>query len=180
MSALWKTSFVLACAGLALAVAAPSSAAPDYWVGMGGSAIDTTQTPAETPAGKLYVAKVMVGNSGTPGQYGVQVYLQVKVGTTLVCGASTTITPPPTAGHAVEALEFDLVIPHHVPGKGLAAVKTSAKTAETPVQYTVEAQLSQSGTLPPGVYEEGNTGNNKNTVTARLPGGGTPSCKKLH
>src|SRR5690242_17453296 len=160
MSMLGKLAVAPACVGFILATVAPSSAAPDYWVGMGGSAVDTTHAPADTPAGKLYVAKVMLGNGGSPGQYGVQVYLRVKLGDTLVCGASTTIAPPPTAGHAVEALEFDLVVPHAAGAITLPRGVSKGTAAAQLVQYTLEAELSQSGTLPAGVYEEGNTSNN--------------------
>jgi hypothetical protein len=142
-----------------LAGGAPAPATgPDYWVALGGA-----EQPLQPDAGGALVKRVVlvVGNSGSPGQYRQLAWIDVTTGGGAVCSRSATIDPP-VPGHAVSPVLFELRYPPPLPPH------------EPMVDYRVTGHVAQPNNGQP--YEDGNTTNNQLTVTLQAPSGARASC----
>lgn len=148
-------------------------AGPDYWVKFDANGNDVPEVTV--PGGKLRRVVLVVGNSGTPGQKDLLVWITALTGdgSSSVCDVLETIKPP-VAGNPVAPLSFQVFYPEE---KTKREDKNQPEVSK-PVKYKLVGSVAEPNTGRR--YEDQNKSNNRVEVTITVPPGGTPSCIKLH
>jgi len=161
----------IAAPALALALALPfataaAQARPDYWVGLSTGQVSNAPAPRKVEGGWLIRATLVVGNAGAPGHNQVLAWVNAAQGTSYACDQSMTLTPP-TQGHAVDPVAFQVFYPAAGGNPILSKVQR--------VTYDLRGTVAE--TLQP--YEDQNQNNNVITVSISVPRGGQASCVRL-
>lgn len=153
--------------GLALTLTTGAAlAGPDYWVGLSTGQASNAPAPRRVAGGWLIRATLVVGNSGAPGHNQVLAWVNAAQGSSYICDQSVTLTPP-TQGHAVDPVAFQVFYP--------AAGGDPVLTKVPRVTYNLRGTVAE--TLQP--YEDQDQPNNVITVSITVPKGGQASCIRL-